>query len=76
VPWHVVHGNEPMPSQLTHCDTSVSPAPITTVTLPFPLQNLHTSEKSTISVKYSDLLGGVKKENEIKIIITVFLRQE
>jgi hypothetical protein len=47
LPWHVVHVKEPMPSQLTHFDTSDSPLPITTVTVPAPVQNLHTSGKST-----------------------------
>jgi hypothetical protein len=45
LPWHVVHVKEPMPSQLTHFDTSDSPFPITTVTVPAPVQNLHTSGK-------------------------------
>lgn len=64
LPWHVVHVNEPMPSQLTHFDTSDSPLPITTVTVPAPVQNLHTSGKSTISFQHSDLLDADTEKKE------------
>ena len=43
LPWHVVHVNEPAPSQLMHWETSFSTPPSSTVTVPVPTQNLHFS---------------------------------